>query len=122
MARWANELNITATNLETQPVTVGVSKGSIVGFCAMSAHANHYEVEHLWVLSDHTGRGVGKQLLQRSISQMAQENRPTQTHSPFTKNRAVGLLVVKTATRQDVACRCWSSENHEPKLSNYVYH
>jgi GNAT superfamily N-acetyltransferase len=68
IARWSGLLTITPEYLATHPVLVAVMAGRVVGFCALALAAGEggrpatAQLDHLWVLPDAMGQGVGRAL------------------------------------------------------------
>ena len=66
---WKPEMMLSAEYLGKNQVLKLVVEEEIVGFCALVKREQDYEIEHLWLLPSHMGKGYGKSLLQASIEQ-----------------------------------------------------
>ena len=66
---WRTELTLTKVHLSEQNVTVMEGSAHIMGFCAVSYSEGRTEIEHLWLLPEHIGKGFGRKLLEKSISE-----------------------------------------------------
>ncbi len=57
---WEKDLTITTTYLRKNIVLKAVQGDTILGFGALEKNAEGIEVEHLWIMPAHIGRGLGK--------------------------------------------------------------
>lgn len=78
MEQWRADLTITEEILNTQSVLLLEEAGATIGFCVISEGATQYEVEHLWILPEHIGKGFGKQLLNQALDQFITTQKPIQ--------------------------------------------
>ena len=62
MALWRDQLTVTAQDIASQPTFVARNADGTLGFCAVSQRGEVASLEHLWVLPDVLGRGVGRAL------------------------------------------------------------
>lgn len=59
---WKENLTITPDFISTHEVYVACVEGEIAGFSAVGATEGRVWLEHLWVLPEHIGTGLGKML------------------------------------------------------------
>lgn len=64
---WRPSLTITPEFIEAHEVYRAVQSGITVGFIALSFQAQTAAIEHLWVLPEAMGSGVGRALFQRAV-------------------------------------------------------
>ncbi len=64
--RWRESLTITAAYIAEHATLVAVVDGRPVGFCAIQLRASDAVLDHLWVLPQAMGRGVGRALFERA--------------------------------------------------------
>ncbi|WP_340680922.1 GNAT family N-acetyltransferase [Paraglaciecola sp.] len=67
---WQQALVITADSIRSNLTFVAIEQEIIVGFYQLKVSATTTRLEHLWVLPEHMGKGVGRGLLQHA-SRMA---------------------------------------------------
>jgi ribosomal protein S18 acetylase RimI-like enzyme len=67
LARWRDELTVTRASIVSLPTVVAACNGAIVGFFQLRLGPCEAELEHLWVLPEQMGRGIGRALLQRAL-------------------------------------------------------
>jgi len=65
---WSPLLTISPEFIETHDTCVAYVGGEPVGFCAISVEGERASVEHLWVLPDNMGMGIGAALSRHMIS------------------------------------------------------
>jgi ribosomal protein S18 acetylase RimI-like enzyme len=65
---WSPILTITPEFIERNEIYVAFLDKMPVGFCAISVEFNRASVEHLWVLPEHMGKGVGKELFKYMLA------------------------------------------------------
>jgi GNAT superfamily N-acetyltransferase len=65
---WSPLLTISPEFIETHDAYVAYVGGEPVGVCAISVEEEKASVEHLWVLPDFVGKGIGKALFEHMIS------------------------------------------------------
>ena len=67
--RWSDRLTISAEYLVARPALVAVVDEQIAGFAAIQIEADHALLDHLWVLPDAMGRGIGRTLFTHAEEQ-----------------------------------------------------
>ena len=65
---WSPILMITSEFIERNETYVAFLDDVPVGFCAISVVNEKASVEHMWVLPDHTGKGIGAKLFLYMLS------------------------------------------------------
>ncbi|MEK7387650.1 MAG: GNAT family N-acetyltransferase [candidate division NC10 bacterium] len=70
---WRDALTVTPGFVERHPVWCAFRGASLAGFYALSGEGATRELEHLWVLPAHVGRGVGAQLLAHAVAMLREE-------------------------------------------------
>lgn len=65
---WLPGLLISEAYIIEHKVLKAIVNSEIVGFCVVERETDYYEIGHLWVLPAYIGKGIGKQLLARSIA------------------------------------------------------
>ncbi len=60
---WSDALAVTPDFIAEHTVFCAVDRGSVVGFAALCAITDGVELEHLWVVPERIGTGVGQALL-----------------------------------------------------------
>lgn len=75
MEQWRDDLKITEEILQTQSVLLAEEEETTIGFCVISENAEQYEVEHLWILPEHIGKGFGKQLLDQALAEFTTDQK-----------------------------------------------
>ena len=68
---WQKELTVTPQYIAQHPVYVAIYDGSIAGFVALTVGGREAEIDHLWVLPEYMGKGIGRHLLQRALRHCA---------------------------------------------------
>jgi len=68
MERWKPELELREVDLDQQQILVLWKEEQAIGFSAVQEHNEHFEVNHLWLLPPQMGKGLGKRLLQQSLT------------------------------------------------------
>jgi ribosomal protein S18 acetylase RimI-like enzyme len=68
IARWLPELLISEAYIKENKVMKATINKEIVGFCVVEREKGYFEIAHLWVLPAYIGKGIGKQLLDKSIA------------------------------------------------------
>ena len=68
LTRWKEELTITPDYIQQHHICTLQSIYQIVGFCALEKHEDHYEIAHLWLRPAFMMKGLGKQLLHRTLA------------------------------------------------------
>ena len=64
---WRADLTLDPQDVERWAVFVALDDDQIAGFYALSLDPERPEVEHLWLLPEYIGRGVGRQLFQHAV-------------------------------------------------------
>ena len=59
---WLPLLTVTPAFIEEHETYFAWTDGIPVGFCAISVEGERVSVEHLWVLPEHMGKGIGAEL------------------------------------------------------------
>jgi GNAT superfamily N-acetyltransferase len=62
MAAWTRRFELSPEYVRDNEVAVAVVDGRTVGFAALIARAGECELDHLWVLPEHIGSGLGRDL------------------------------------------------------------
>jgi GNAT superfamily N-acetyltransferase len=65
---WSPLLTITPEFIEEHETYVAYLDGKLAGFCAISLENEKASVEHLWVLPDYMGKGIGAELFSHMLS------------------------------------------------------
>lgn len=60
---WRESLTVDPAYLETREAWVALVDGTPAGFTAIARHDDRWELEHLWVLPERMGQGLGRCLL-----------------------------------------------------------
>ena len=71
MERWKETLTITAEFIRRNEVYAAVVEGKPVGFYALVGEGPKIELEHLWVLPEHMGLGLGRALFDHALGRAA---------------------------------------------------
>lgn len=71
LTRWREALTFTPEFISQYPVYVATEAGVRLGCYAFELEGPAATLEHLWVLPQHEGRGVGRQLLEHAAQQAA---------------------------------------------------
>jgi len=66
IARWREALTVTPGFVERGPVHCAVEGGRIVGFYALTGQGATRELEHMWIVPDRIGSGLGRRLLEHA--------------------------------------------------------
>ena len=64
---WTPQLTISTDYISFNEVWMMTDKEKPIAFYALSQIEEGYELGHLWVLPDHIGRGIGKQLFDHTL-------------------------------------------------------
>lgn len=73
LKHWQDDLTITPDFIAGNEVYVAESKTDLVGFYALIIKQEKAELDHLWVLPQHIGTGVGKELFLHAMQHAARE-------------------------------------------------
>lgn len=68
---WREDLTVTPEFIERHEVYAAIENDTLVGFYALVTSEGTTELEHLWVLPEWIGKGVGRQLLQHALDRAA---------------------------------------------------
>ena len=68
LEQWRDQLTITSTFIAKNEIFAAVVNGQITGFCGLLAIGEVMRLEHLWVLPEAIGRGIGKTLFQHAAA------------------------------------------------------
>ena len=63
IALWTEGLTISSAYILQNQVFTTVHEGKIIAFTALIQREDAYEIEHLWVLPEYTGLGIGQKLV-----------------------------------------------------------
>jgi GNAT superfamily N-acetyltransferase len=66
IARWRQDLTLTAHTIAEDQVYCAERDGEVVGFHTVSEEGGVFELEHLWVVPAHMGGGIGASLLRHA--------------------------------------------------------
>jgi GNAT superfamily N-acetyltransferase len=69
--RWQVSLTITPEFVDHNEVYAAVTDEGLIGFYALSGEGREMELEHLWVLPEFIGTGVGRALFDHAVSRAA---------------------------------------------------
>ena len=64
---WRDDLTVTPQYIDDNVVFVAEAAGTAIGFAALDMGDGDAEVDHLWVMPEHMGKGVGRQLMQNAL-------------------------------------------------------
>jgi GNAT superfamily N-acetyltransferase len=67
MERWRDDLTITPEFIRRNEVHVAIAEGEQAGFYALVGKGRRVELEHLWVLPERMGEGVGRALFEHAL-------------------------------------------------------
>ncbi|MCF7688418.1 MAG: GNAT family N-acetyltransferase [Cephaloticoccus sp.] len=62
LQQWQVELTITPEAIKAHPTFIATDAGRIIGVCMLKLAESTASIEHMWVLPDAMGRGVGRAL------------------------------------------------------------
>jgi GNAT superfamily N-acetyltransferase len=71
---WREALTITPAYVEQHEVFVATYDGKLIGFYALMGVQSKTELDHLWVLPEMIGKGIGRQLLAHAMERSAAMN------------------------------------------------
>lgn len=82
MALWIPEfLTISPDYIEKHHVWVADVAGQVAGFAAIEGHDDGAVLEHLWVLPDYMGQGIGKRLFLQAASRFPEFTLTSDPHA-----------------------------------------
>jgi GNAT superfamily N-acetyltransferase len=64
---WLPQLTVSADYISSNEVWMIMDKEEPIAFYALSQDEDGYELGHLWVLPEHIGKGIGKQLFDHAL-------------------------------------------------------
>lgn len=64
---WEEFLTVTIEQVQNDTIFVCELQEKIIGFIGISAEENLAEIEHLWVLPEFMGRGIGRALFKHAL-------------------------------------------------------
>jgi GNAT superfamily N-acetyltransferase len=67
---WIPALTITPEYVAAHTVTVAERDGVPVGFSGLCDAGTHWDLDHLWVLPEHHGHGLGRRLLDLMLEEV----------------------------------------------------
>ncbi|MEL6970953.1 MAG: GNAT family N-acetyltransferase [Bacteroidota bacterium] len=76
LEHWKDDMLLREKQFEELKILLAEVDGEIIGFCAISEATTQYEVEHLWLLPKHIGKGYGKRLLEQALSSFTAADKP----------------------------------------------
>ena len=71
MARWREQLTITPDFIAENETFAAIVNRQTVAFYALRQKADVLQLEHLWVLPDWTGQGIGRALFKHALERAA---------------------------------------------------
>lgn len=71
IAHWKSELTITPEFINANEVFVAVNDGRIIGCCALVLSESLSELEHMWILPEFIGTGLGRRLFMHARDRAA---------------------------------------------------
>lgn len=72
--RWRETLTITPEFIRRNEVHAALVEGEPVGFYALTGEGSTLELEHLWVLPERMGAGIGRALFDHAVRRAASLN------------------------------------------------
>ena len=76
MERWKPDLELKEVDLDQQQILVLMDAEQPIGFSAVENLPEHIEVNHLWLFPTYIGKGLGKRLLQQSLTKAFVSGKP----------------------------------------------
>lgn len=71
---WQDDLTISRDFVRANPVYVAEHEGKLLGFYALAIRDEKAALDHLWVMPEHIGSGIGKQLFLHAMQGAAGRN------------------------------------------------
>ena len=71
MERWREQLTITPEFVAANETFAAVIAGQMIAFCALFETAEMLRLEHLWVLPERIGQGIGRRLFTHAAESAA---------------------------------------------------
>ncbi len=68
---WREDLTITSEFIERHEVYAAIEHDALAGFYALVTSEGKTELDHLWVLPELIGKGIGRQLLNHALDRAA---------------------------------------------------
>lgn len=72
MALWREALTLTPAYIANNPVFVAEEATTIAGFHALIGSGTRWELDHLWVLPESIGRGIGSALFRHAVAYLTE--------------------------------------------------
>ncbi|MEO0876200.1 MAG: GNAT family N-acetyltransferase [Bacteroidota bacterium] len=76
LQHWKDDMLLREKHLTQYNILLAELAGEVVGFCAISEEITEYQVEHLWLLPKHIGKGYGKRLLEQALASFTTTDKP----------------------------------------------
>jgi len=73
---WKDDMKLTFDDITQQHVYKLIQDHNIIGFCAIFESADHYEIEHLWILPSAIGKGYGRYLMDYCLKEVIKKDKP----------------------------------------------
>ena len=71
MERWRAALKVSPGYVRRNLVFVAISEGELAGFYALIGRGRRVELDHLWVLPEKIGSGLGRALFEHAMGKAA---------------------------------------------------
>ena len=81
MENWAEDLFISAEDIDEHIVQIAEVEEEVVGFCSVSEEEEYLEIQHLWILPEFVAKGYGKELLTYTLGLVSHKGKPIQVVS-----------------------------------------
>ena len=69
---WRGDLSVSPESISRMPTFVAEVEGSVCGWCQLDVEREPAHLEHLWVLPEAMGRGIGRALVVHAAAHAAQ--------------------------------------------------
>lgn len=76
MEKWKDDLTMSEEEFFHSNILVVEVENRIIGFSSIVENAENYELNHLWLLPEIIGKGVGKKLLNKTIEIFVKAEKP----------------------------------------------
>lgn len=73
MLLWKGTLTVSEDFIERSPVYCVVRDGEVAGFYALSGTGDVRELEHMWVVPDAIGQGIGTRLFEHALLTLSRQ-------------------------------------------------
>jgi ribosomal protein S18 acetylase RimI-like enzyme len=67
---WRDDLTVTSDDLQDDLVFCAERDGTLAGFYSVSGDGPSREIEHMWVLPEHIGSGIGRALFEHMTAEL----------------------------------------------------